>query len=106
MRNMLLQGLRCIYSKAAPLSAGRNLQQAGTCDKFSNVYNCFVGGMQMGSVCVNQCISPRNPLYCQDCEDPRQLCAKVCPSSGLLLRHPHPGTQVAKLIIATGCAKL
>lgn len=45
----------------------------------SNVYNCFVGGMQMGSVCVNQCISPRNPLFCQDCEDPRQLCAKAVP---------------------------
>lgn len=64
-------------SEAAHLSPGRNLQQSGTCENFSNVYNCFVSGMQMGSVCVNQCISPQNPLYCQDCEDPGQLCAKV-----------------------------
>ena len=33
----------------------------------------------MGSVCVNQCVSPRNPLFCQDCEDPRQLCARAVP---------------------------
>ncbi|BDA50148.1 hypothetical protein COCOBI_15-2760 [Coccomyxa sp. Obi] len=85
---MLCAGLAFLAHAAA---AGRNLQQAGTCDNFSNVYNCFVGGMQMGSVCVNQCISPRNPLYCQDCEDPRQLCAKVVPNFNMVTSTVHLG---------------
>ena len=61
-------------------AAGRDLQQAGGlhCSEMSNTYNCFVGGKQAGSVCVNQCVNPRNPLYCTNCEDPRNLCAKVC----------------------------
>ena len=60
-------------------ATGRDLLQAGSmhCSSMSNIYNCFVGGKQMGSVCTNQCTNPHNPLYCQDCEDPRELCAKV-----------------------------
>ena len=59
--------------------AGRDLLQAGSmhCSSMSNIYNCFVGGKQMGSVCINQCTNPHNPLFCQNCEDPRELCAKV-----------------------------
>ncbi|CAK0786788.1 hypothetical protein CVIRNUC_010002 [Coccomyxa viridis] len=63
-------------------SAGRDLLQAGSmhCSSMSNIYNCFVGGKQMGSVCINQCTNPHNPLFCQNCEDPRELCAKAVPS--------------------------
>ena len=57
--------------------AGRELQQSGHCSEMSNIYNCFVEGKQMGSVCVNQCTNPRNPLFCQNCEDPKALCANV-----------------------------
>ncbi|CAL5222192.1 g4520 [Coccomyxa viridis] len=34
----------------------------------------------MGSVCINQCTNPRNPLFCTNCEDPADLCSKVVPS--------------------------
>ena len=73
-------------------AAGRDLQQAAGlhCSEMSNIYNCFVGGKQMGSVCINQCTNPRNPLFCTNCEDPADLCSKVGLKSATHLQSHRP----------------